>query len=108
MWRHAWHAWTHPCGLLPAEVDACRLECVDHRLIVHAPQRLIERSRAAQRCRQAVSLAAGRRRPAAHYCSTPRHNVVRRPTGHGVRVAMPFGSESRDFSRNLMPDIARR
>jgi hypothetical protein len=29
-------------------VEACRLERVDHRLLVHAPPRLIERLRAAR------------------------------------------------------------
>jgi hypothetical protein len=48
MWRQAWQAWTHPRGLPPAEVEACRLERVDHRLLVHAPPRLIERLRAAR------------------------------------------------------------
>jgi hypothetical protein len=48
MWRHAWQAWTHPRGLPPVEVEACRLERVDHRLIVHAPPRLVERLRAAR------------------------------------------------------------
>jgi hypothetical protein len=48
MWRQAWHTWTHPRGLLPADVDACRLERADHRLLVHAPPRLIERLRAAR------------------------------------------------------------
>lgn len=48
MWRHAWQTWTHPRGLPSAEVEACRLERVDHRLLVHAPPRLIERLRAAR------------------------------------------------------------
>src|SRR5262249_53355125 len=48
MWRQAWRAWTHPRGLAPADVQACRLEHGDHRLIVHAPPRLIERLRAAR------------------------------------------------------------
>jgi hypothetical protein len=48
MWRQAWQAWTHPRGLLPGDVAACRLERVDHRLLVHAPPRLIERLRAAR------------------------------------------------------------
>lgn len=48
MWRHAWQEWSHPRGLPPAEVAACRLEHVDHRLLVFAPLRLIERLRAAR------------------------------------------------------------
>jgi hypothetical protein len=48
MWRQAWQAWTHPRGLAPADVEACRLEHVDHRLLVYAPPRLIERLRAAR------------------------------------------------------------
>ncbi|MGH7172144.1 MAG: hypothetical protein ACRELF_06965, partial [Gemmataceae bacterium] len=48
MWRQAWQTWSHPRGLPPAEVEACRLERVDHRLLVHAPPRLIERLRAAR------------------------------------------------------------
>jgi hypothetical protein len=47
-WRQAWQAWSQPRGLPPAEVDACRLERVDHRLLVRAPHRLIERLRAAR------------------------------------------------------------
>ncbi len=48
MWRQAWQTWTHPRGLLQADVEACRLERTDHRLLVHAPPRLIERLRAAR------------------------------------------------------------
>jgi hypothetical protein len=44
-WRRAWQAWCHPRGLPPAEVDACQLEAVDHRLLVRAPARLVERLR---------------------------------------------------------------
>lgn len=47
-WRQAWQAWTHPRSLPPTEVEACRLERADHRLLVHAPPRLIERLRAAR------------------------------------------------------------
>jgi hypothetical protein len=47
-WRQAWQAWCQPRSLPPADVDACRLERVDHRLLVHAPSRLIERLRAAR------------------------------------------------------------
>ena len=48
LWRQAWQEWSHPRGLPPAEVAACRLERLDHRLLVHAPLRLIERLRAAR------------------------------------------------------------
>lgn len=47
-WRQAWQAWCQPRSLPPADVDACRLERVDHRLFVHAPLRLIDRLRAAR------------------------------------------------------------
>lgn len=47
-WRQAWQEWSHPRGLPSAEVAACRLERLDHRLLVHAPLRLIERLRAAR------------------------------------------------------------
>lgn len=46
MWRQAWQIWTQPRGLSPADVETCRLERVDHRLLVHAPPRLIDRLRA--------------------------------------------------------------
>lgn len=48
MWRQAWQDWSHPRSLPPAEVAACRLERVDHRLLVYAPLRLIERLRVAR------------------------------------------------------------
>lgn len=48
MWRQAWQEWSHPRSLPPAEVAACRLERLDHRLLVHAPLRLIERLRTAR------------------------------------------------------------
>jgi len=48
MWHQAWQAWSQPRRLPSAEVEACRLERVDHRLLVHAPPRLIERLRAAR------------------------------------------------------------
>lgn len=48
MWHQAWQTWSHPRSLPPAEVEACRLERVDYRLLVHAPPRLIERLRAAR------------------------------------------------------------
>lgn len=48
MWRQAWQTWSHPRSLPPAEVAACRLERADHRLLVYAPPRLIDRLRAAR------------------------------------------------------------
>jgi hypothetical protein len=48
MWRQAWQTWSYPRSLPQAEVAACRLERVDHRLLVHAPLRLIDRLRAAR------------------------------------------------------------
>lgn len=48
MWRRAWQSWSQPRSLPSAEVEACRLERVEHRLLVHAPPRLIERLRAAR------------------------------------------------------------
>jgi hypothetical protein len=47
-WLQAWKAWAHPRSLPAAEVEACRLQRVDHRLLVHAPPRLIDRLRAAR------------------------------------------------------------
>jgi hypothetical protein len=48
MWRQAWQEWSHPRGLPPADVAACKLERLDHRLLVRAPLRLLERLRAAR------------------------------------------------------------
>jgi hypothetical protein len=48
MWRQAWQTWSHPRSLPPAEVASCRLERADHRLLVYAPPRLIDRLRAAR------------------------------------------------------------
>jgi hypothetical protein len=47
-WRQAWQAWCQPRSLPRAEVEACRLERVGHRLLVHAPPQLIERLRTAR------------------------------------------------------------
>ncbi|HWG43652.1 MAG TPA: hypothetical protein VN688_12765 [Gemmataceae bacterium] len=47
-WREAWQAWSAPRNLPLAEVEACRLERVDHRLLVHAPPPIIDRLRAAR------------------------------------------------------------
>jgi hypothetical protein len=47
-WRQAWQAWAHPRSLPQSEVEACRLERVDHRLIVRVPPRLLDRLRAAR------------------------------------------------------------
>ena len=48
MWRQAWQTWAQPRSLPSSEVAACRLAHVDHRLLVHAPLRLIDRLRAAR------------------------------------------------------------
>jgi hypothetical protein len=45
-WREAWQAWSSPRSLPTAEVDACRLERAGHRLLVHAPARLLDHLRA--------------------------------------------------------------
>jgi hypothetical protein len=47
-WRQAWLAWCQPRSLPPAEVEACKLERIDHRLRVQAPNRLVERLKAAR------------------------------------------------------------
>src|SRR5262249_19527844 len=45
-WRHAWQVWSQQRSLPGSEVEACRLEWVEHRLRVRAPARLIDRLRA--------------------------------------------------------------
>lgn len=45
VWRAAWQLWARLRSLPAAEVDACRLERVAHRLCVHAPASLIDRLR---------------------------------------------------------------
>jgi hypothetical protein len=47
-WRQAWQLWCQQRSLPSGEVEACRLEVVEHRLRVHAPPRLVERLRAAR------------------------------------------------------------
>jgi hypothetical protein len=47
-WQHAWQAWCRPRGIPPAEVASCRLEPAGHRLVVHAPRRLVDRLRSAR------------------------------------------------------------
>lgn len=42
-WREAWRTWGQPRGLSLADVESCRLKRVDHRLLVHAPPRIVER-----------------------------------------------------------------
>ncbi len=44
-WRQAWRDWSQPRGLNVEDIEASRLERVEHRLIVHAPPRLLERLR---------------------------------------------------------------
>lgn len=48
LWQQAWQSWSQPRSLPQAEVAACRLQRTDHRLLVHAPPRLIDRLRAAR------------------------------------------------------------
>jgi hypothetical protein len=45
-WQQAWRAWCQQRGLAEAEVQACRLERVEHRLLVSAPNSFVERLRA--------------------------------------------------------------
>jgi hypothetical protein len=47
-WRAAWQAWCQPRGLPPGEVADCQVEAQEHRLLVRAPPRLVERLRAAR------------------------------------------------------------
>jgi hypothetical protein len=47
-WRQAWLAWCQPRALPPGEVEACRLEPSESRLVVRAPASLIERLRLAR------------------------------------------------------------
>jgi hypothetical protein len=47
-WRQAWQLWCQQRSLPGGEVEACRLDVVDHRLRVQAPPRLVERLRAAR------------------------------------------------------------
>jgi hypothetical protein len=42
-WQQAWRAWCQPRGLPAADVDACSLERKDHRLLLRAPGRMVER-----------------------------------------------------------------
>ena len=44
-WRQVWRDWCQPRGLNVEDIEASRLERLDHRLIAHAPPRLIERLR---------------------------------------------------------------
>jgi hypothetical protein len=68
-WRQAWHAWCQQRSLPSSEVDACKLELQDHRLLVRVPVRLLERLQKAKSelLRGEVWLLAGngRIRPAA-------------------------------------------
>jgi hypothetical protein len=48
LWRQAWREWATPRGLPPTDVEVCRLERVDHRLLVQVPPRAIERLRSAR------------------------------------------------------------
>lgn len=44
-WRQAWQLWCQQRSLPTAEVESCRLEVADHRLLVRAPGRLVDRLR---------------------------------------------------------------
>ena len=44
-WRQAWQSWCHQRSLPSSDVEACQLEAVDHRLVVRAPARLVDRLR---------------------------------------------------------------
>jgi hypothetical protein len=44
-WRLAWQGWCQQRSLPAAEVETCRFEPVDHRLVVRVPTRLMERLR---------------------------------------------------------------
>jgi len=46
VWRKTWNEWCHLRGLPVADVERCRLIAPDHRLIVYASRRLIERLKA--------------------------------------------------------------
>jgi hypothetical protein len=45
-WKQSWQAWCQQRSIPAGEADACKLELSDHRLLVRAPGRLIERLRA--------------------------------------------------------------
>ncbi len=80
-WRQAWREWSHPRSLPPAEVDACRLERVDHRLLVRAPHRLIERLRAGAAMRSSRRVGFW---PAAAGCAAPPNSNSSRFEGDGI------------------------
>jgi hypothetical protein len=44
-WRHAWLGWCQQRSLPGNEADACQLEPADHRLVVRAPGRLVDKLR---------------------------------------------------------------
>lgn len=44
-WRQAWIGWCQQRSLPGNEVDACQLEPIDHRLVVRAPARLVDKLR---------------------------------------------------------------
>jgi hypothetical protein len=46
VWRKTWNEWCHLRGLPVADVERCRLNAPDYRLIVYASRRLIERLKA--------------------------------------------------------------
>ena len=44
-WRQAWLGWCQQRSLPGNDVDACKLEPIDHRLVVRAPARLVDKLR---------------------------------------------------------------
>lgn len=63
LWRQAWRDWSQARGL--SDVEACRLERVDHRLLVHAPPSLFDRLRTAVKQEAWLLAGEGRTRVAA-------------------------------------------
>jgi hypothetical protein len=47
-WQQVWLAWCQPRSIPASEAAACRLERSGHKLVIHAPRRLIDRLRAAR------------------------------------------------------------
>jgi hypothetical protein len=64
-WRQAWRDWSQSRGLSDVEVEACRLERVAHRLLVHAPPSLLDRLRTTVKQEAWLLAGEGRTRVAA-------------------------------------------
>jgi hypothetical protein len=47
-WRQAWQSWSQQRSLPGGEVEMCKLAPIDHRLVVSAPAKLLDRLRAAR------------------------------------------------------------